>query len=60
MICVDMDLKRLVRFQQQIKIFGSEGDVYCFGFQKDVILEYLSENIKISEVNFEIIKKFFE
>ena len=60
LICIDMDLKRLVRFQYQMQIFGSRGDVYCFGFQKDVIREYCSEKIKISEVDFEKVSETLE
>ena len=59
LICIDMDLKRLVRFQYQMRLFGIKGDVYCFGFQKEVIRKYCSENIKISEVDFEVVKEHF-
>ena len=59
LICIDMDLKRLVRFQHQMRIFGGEGDVYCFGFQKAVIKDFCGEKVMIYEVNFETVKEVF-
>lgn len=59
LLCTDMDLKRLIRFNLQMRYMNGKGEVYCFGFQKDVIRDFCAEGIEIMEVDFEIVKEAF-
>ena len=59
LICTDMDLKRLIQFNTRMQYSNGRGEVYCFGFQKDVVRDFCNENIEIMEVDFEIVKEIF-
>lgn len=59
LICTDMDLKRLIQFNTRMQYSNGRGEVYCFGFQKDVVRDFCNENIEIMEVDFEMVKEIF-
>ena len=59
LVCVDCDLKRLVRFMTQLKYHGLQGEVICFDFQKEAIKEYCGEKTKISTVDLEAVRRRF-
>ena len=59
LICIDGDLKRLIRFITQLQYQGLQGEVICFDFQKEAIKEYCGEKTKISTVDREAVRKTF-
>ena len=59
LICVDCDLKRLIRFMTQLQYQGLQGEIICFDFQKEAIKEYCGEKTKISTVDLEAVRKNF-
>ncbi|WP_458398214.1 hypothetical protein [Anaerotignum sp.] len=59
LICTDMDLKRLIQFNTRMQYSNGRGEVYCFGFQKNVIGDFCSENIEVVEVDFEMVREVF-
>lgn len=59
LICIDCDLKRLIRFIMQLRYQGRYGEVICFDFQKEAIKEYCGEKTKISTVDWETVRRNF-
>lgn len=59
LICIDFDLKRLLRFVTQLRYLEKCGEIICFDFQKEVIENFCDERTKISSVDFEIFRESF-
>ena len=59
LICTDMDMKRLIWFNTQMRYIKREGEVYCFGFQKDAIRSFCGENIRVTEIDLDVVKDVF-
>lgn len=59
LLCVDGDLKRLIRFITQLQYQGRQGEVICFDFQNEAIREYCGEKTKISTVDLEAVRRQF-
>ncbi len=59
LVCIDCDLKRLIRFITQLRYQGLKGEVICFDFQKEGIQEYCEEKAKISTVDLETVRRKF-
>lgn len=57
LICIDCDLKRLIRFRTRLQYMGRSGEVICFDFQKEAIRSYCGEETKISTVDLETVNR---
>ncbi len=55
LLCVDMDLKRLLNLVTQIRFMGLSGLVICFDFQAEGIKEFCGETVELATVNFEAV-----
>ena len=60
LICIDMDLKRLIQFIQQLRFLNRKGEVICFDFQAEVIEDLCGDYVKLSTVNSDVINKLYE
>ena len=52
LICMDMDLKKLIRFVTQMRYIDGAWEIYCFDFQKDIIRRFCGDHARISLVDF--------
>ena len=59
LLCVNGDLKRLIRFITQFQYQGRQGEIICFDFQKEAIREYCGEKTKSSTVDLEAVRRQF-
>ncbi len=59
LILLDFDMKRLFRFEYQLRSAEKQGEVICFDFQEEAVREFCGDRIEVSVVILKAVQEYF-